>query len=197
MKISHTFIKIFCVFSVIYIGMLELFKLYIESSKNDVPYYIYEGLMSVFCVVGVVLLICKGKDAWRDISFMLFCELVVLIYSATVIFRMENVTRKYNFMPFWSYDKPELLVENIMNIVVFVPIGILLGYSFRNITWWKALFIGASISASIEISQFCLMRGFSELDDVIHNTIGCMIGYGIYSMARVVYEKLSKTSVGV
>lgn len=184
-------------FAEIYIGMLESFKLYIESSKNDVPYYIYEGLISVFCVVGVVILICKGKDAWRDISLVLFCELVVLIYSATVIFRMEDVKRNYNLTPFWSYERPELLVENIMNIVVFVPIGILLGCSFRNISWWKALFIGASISASIEIFQFCLMRGFSELDDVMHNTIGCMIGYGIYSMARVVYEKFSKTSVGV
>lgn len=26
----------------------------------------------------------------------------------------------------------------------------------------------------------CDGKGFSEIDDVIHNTLGCMIGYGIY-----------------
>lgn len=35
--------------------------------------------------------------------------------------------------------------------------------------------IGCGISVTIEALQFFFMRGFSELDDVMHNTVGCLI----------------------
>ena len=40
-----------------------------------------------------------------------------------------------------------------------------------------ALLIGCSISISIEVLQFCFMKGSSELDDVMHNMVGCLIGW--------------------
>lgn len=41
------------------------------------------------------------------------------------------------------------------------------------------------------------MKGFSELDDVMHNTLGCMIGYGIYSLVRVGYERISERNMAI
>ena len=69
-----------------------------------------------------------------------------------------------------------------MNVVVFIPVGLLLGSAFKQMTWWKALLIGCSISITIEALQFWFMKGFSELDDVMHNTVGCIMGYIIYSI---------------
>ena len=37
--------------------------------------------------------------------------------------------------------------------------------------------MGCGISVTIEALQFFFMRDFSEVDDVIHNTLGCLIGY--------------------
>jgi glycopeptide antibiotics resistance protein len=51
-------------------------------------------------------------------------------------------------------------------------------------TWWKALLIGGSISVTIESLQFFFMRGFSELDDVMHNTLGCILGYILVKGSR-------------
>ena len=51
-------------------------------------------------------------------------------------------------------------------------------------SWLVALLIGCSISITVEALQFWFMKGFSEVDDVMHNTLGCMIGYGIYAVAR-------------
>ena len=39
------------------------------------------------------------------------------------------------------------------------------------------LLIGCSISITIEALQFCFMKGFSEVDDAMHNTLGCLIGW--------------------
>ncbi len=76
-----------------------------------------------------------------------------------------------------------------MNVVVFMPVGILLGFMFQvscfKMTWWKALLIGLCISVTIETLQFYFMKGFSELDDVMHNTLGCVVGYMIFAIVRL------------
>ena len=75
-----------------------------------------------------------------------------------------------------------------MNVVVFIPVGLLLGIAFKQMTWWKALLIGCSISVTIEALQFFFMRGFSELDDVMHNTLGCLIGFGFMIILRIIFK---------
>ena len=64
-------------------------------------------------------------------------------------------------------------------MVPFVPVVPLLRVKG---SWLVALLIGCSISITIEALQFCFMKSFSELDDVMHNTVGCLIGGGDGSM---------------
>ena len=159
------------------------FEQYIISLYKDIPQEVYEGLLSVFCL-GVVLFVAfKGlRTGLRWSSVLLLIEYIFQLFCSTVIFRPTGETRQYDFHPFWSYDRPELLVENIMNVIVFIPVGLLLGSAFKQMTWWKALLIGCSLSITIEALQFCFMKGFSEVDDVMHNTVGCIMGYIIYSI---------------
>lgn len=87
-----------------------------------------------------------------------------------------------------------------MNVVVFVPVGFLLGFRIQDssFTIRKALLValmGCGISVLIEALQFFFMRGFSEVDDVIHNTVGCLIGFCVYAIGRYGYERLSTWSI--
>ena len=170
--------------------MKEELSLYLESLTNVNPQYVYEGLLSVFCIGFVLLFVFKKKIVWRGITGLLLIEYIFLIYCSTVFFRIVREERKFDYTPFWSYDRSDLMAENIMNVVVFVPVGLLLGIAFKDIRWWKVLLTGAFISISIEVLQFILKKGFSELDDVMHNTLGCMIGYWIYALARYGYERI-------
>ena len=170
--------------------MSDKFKQYIISLYQDIPQEVYEGLLSVFCV-GVVLFIAwKGfKTGLRYSATLLLVEYIFLLFCSTVFFRTTSELRKYDFHPFWSYKaiqdgREDLLAENIMNVVVFIPVGLLLGIAFKQMTWWKALLIGCSISVTIEALQFFLMRGFSEVDDVMHNTLGCIIGWCMVKGSR-------------
>ena len=169
--------------------MREQFRQYIINLYQDIPQEVYEGLLSVFCLGVVVFIAWKGfKTGLRYSAILLLVEYVFLIFCSTVIFRATGEISKYDFHPFWSYDRPELLVENIMNAVVFIPVGLFLGIAFKQKTWWKALLVGYSISAVIELLQFFLMRGFSELDDVMHNTLGCLIGFGFMIILRIIFK---------
>ncbi len=174
--------------------MREQFRTYIVRLYQNIPTEVYEGLLSVFCLGLVLLLVfCGIKKGQRYTSGLLMVEYVFLIFCSTVIFRIVGETRQYDFHPFWSYQaiqdgREDLLAENIMNVVVFIPVGLLLGIAFKQMTWWKALLIGCSISVTIESLQFFLMRGFSEVDDVMHNTVGCLIGFGIISILRIIFK---------
>jgi len=157
----------------------------------------------------VVFIAWKGfKTGLRYSAPLLLIEYIFLLFCSTVIFRTTGATRQYDFHPFWSYDRPDLLIENIMNVIVFIPVGMILGSLLRvkgswskygswfkvngsstseatkSMTWLIVLLIGCSISITIESLQFCFMRGFSEVDDVMHNTIGCILGYSLWLMVH-------------
>ena len=174
--------------------MSDEFKQYVISLYQDIPQEVYEGLLSVFCLGLVVFSAWKGfKTGLRYSAVLLLVEYIFLLFCSTVIFRTSGDTRQYDFHPFWSYSRPELMVENIMNVVVFILVGLLLSIAFKKMTWWKALLIGCGISVTIEALQLWFIKGFSEVDDVMHNTVGGMMGYGIYALAR--YRWLKKTAL--
>ena len=171
--------------------MREQFRQYIISLYQDIPQEVYEGLLSVFCMGLVVFIAWKGlKTGLRYSATLLLVEYIFLIFCSTVFYRTTSELRKYDFHPFWSYKaiqdgREDLLAENIMNVVVFIPVGLLLSIAFKQMTWWKVLLIGCGISVTIESLQFFLMRGFSEVDDVMHNTVGCLIGWFMVKGVRL------------
>lgn len=167
---------------------------YALSLVHAIPYSIYEGIASISCLGLVVFIAWKGfkTGLWYSAALLLI-EYIFLLFCSTVIFRTTGEVRQYDFHPFWSYQaiqdgREDLLAENIMNVVVFVPVGLLLGIAFKQMTWWKALLIGCGISVSIESLQFFLMRGFSELDDVMRNTLGCILGYILVKGSRLMVK---------
>lgn len=168
--------------------MMELFRQYFISLYHDVPTEVYEGLLSLFCLGAIGLIAFVGwKRGRKKVVGLLLAEYVFLIYCSTVICRRitESVVGN-NFSPFWSYEaigngREDLTVENLINMIAFVPVGMMLGSMLRvKNSWLITLLLGMGISMSIEVMQFVLKRGFAEVDDVIHNTLGCYIGYIIY-----------------
>jgi len=163
------------------------FEDYVFILVHVTPYYVYEGIASIFCLCLVVFISWKGfKTGLRYAVALLLIEYVFLIFCSTVFFRPTGEVRQYDFHPFWSYNSPELLIENIMNVIVFIPIGMILGSLLRvKGSWLVALLIGCSISITVEALQFWFMKGFSEVNDVMHNMVGCLIGFGFYSLIEL------------
>ena len=61
------------------------------------------------------------------------------------------------------------------NLLWFVPAGILVRLWGGRL--WQAVLAGFLLSLSIETAQFVLGSGVSELDDLILNTLGALVGY--------------------
>lgn len=164
--------------------MEHLCKELLRYSYRQILHIPDEYLIGVIIVIIIGIIVSfrwKGlRTGLRYSSGLALVGYVFLIFCSTVFLRKVEKKQKYDFHPFWSYNRSGLLVENIMNVVVFIPVGLLLGFAFKRMTWWKNLLIGCGFSVTIEIFQFCMKRGFSEVDDVMHNTLGCLIGYCVY-----------------
>lgn len=77
--------------------------------------------------------------------------------------------------------------DNILNIML-MPLGVALTIVMnKKAKMWQACLVGVCISSVIEISQLVLKVGRFEWDDIIHNTIGVLMGTII--MNRMDFKK--------
>ena len=153
---------------------------------SNIPISVRGGVLLLFCLGTISLLAFLGiRKGLKWSARLAILEYLVLLIIVSVLARKVQADRLYCFTPFWSYlsilnGNRYLLIQIIANVIAFIPIGLLLGISFPNIKWWNVLLIGGAFSLLIETLQFLLRRGFAEFDDVFHNMLGCMIGYGVY-----------------
>lgn len=134
---------------------------------------------------------------WEYLHRILFVETILFIIYKTIIARTVHQEVGINLIPFWSYlvgdhRGTNLFIQNIMNILLYIPVGIFACGAFPKFKMTRIVLIGFTLSVLTDVSQLITKRGFCETDDVIHNTLGCMIGYGIYRFMKVIIDKLKK-----
>lgn len=103
------------------------------NPRIPIEYVLISFLMlSVAIVIG--MLVMKGSRAKRFVLGALLAEYYFLVLCSTVICRACVMERHVELMPFWNYpdiwnkvDYPADLIEVLLNMALFVPIGFLLG----------------------------------------------------------------------
>jgi glycopeptide antibiotics resistance protein len=80
----------------------------------------------------------------------------------------------------------------ILNLLMLAPLGYLVPLCFLRIeSKWKVLLTGFGLSLLIETLQLITHRGWFDVDDIFLNTLGAVIGYGLY---KVILSKPSSYS---
>lgn len=83
----------------------------------------------------------------------------------------------------------------VLNILLFIPFGFMLScylyiYHRPQHLFLTILLSGLFVSVSVEVLQYLTSRGYTEIDDVINNTLGAMIGwFGYDRMLKAVKRK--------
>ena len=118
-------------------------------------------------------MLSKKKDY---IFCSLFGAYIAAVLWITLFSRIGDGYRGF-LLPFHSYveiwkGEWRPLLENIGNVVLFIPLGVALKWSgVKDVK--KA---GILASLTIEVLQFTFALGTFECDDLIHNTLGALIG---------------------
>ena len=83
------------------------------------------------------------------------------------------------------------------NIFWFIPFGFLLPILIKKHNLIKIMLFGLMFSLTIESLQFFFYKGVAEIDDLILNTLGVLIGYGFFKLfCRYNFVKMLPASKG-
>ena len=181
--------------------MTEL-RVFSVGAAEGIPAYVYIGLIVTLCIGAILLLWLKGwRKGLRYDMLLLLAEWIFLVLGTCVIFRESGEECRISLIPlisYFDYGENSYFMEkaalNILNVVLFIPVGILLKPAFcnnDNLNWKGTMVVGLLLSMAIEVLQFVFKNGLCEIDDVIHNVIGCMTGYGLYCILQNLHIKPS------
>lgn len=113
-------------------------------------------------------------------------------FSQTVIFTIKSIpfeTIDEYTTNVINYNKTEFVKNIFGNILLFIPYGFLgiMYPKLNQLKWFLfAFFIVINI---VEFSQYYFKRGFADIDDIILNTIGAIIGFCIYKRFFFIKDK--------
>lgn len=94
-------------------------------------------------------------------------------------------------------SKSFVLYNIFGNIVVFIPFGLFLQVIQKRKTFRKSLLIVIITSMAIELMQFISGLGASDIDDVILNTCGGIIGILAYQLFRKVLKEEGRAKTAI
>ncbi len=135
--------------------------------------------------------------------FLLAKILLFKYVSPFELFSVERIaTRTYNLIPFKSIYEYLFsthlaiifaLTNVVGNIIIFIPLGMYLQVFKRNKKIFDCITLICVISLCVEVTQYILGIGAFDIDDIILNTMGGLLGIFIYKIIYLVLKEENKT----
>ena len=129
-----------------------------------------------------------GKGALLCLSFLMLY--LVYAFLLTTISRKSGSSYRTILVPlkaWWQIVKGSKakLKEVFYNICLLAPMGVLVPPLLKYRCRWKdILFLAFLYTMAVECTQLLFKLGYFEIDDILHNCLGAMIGYGGVSLLR-------------
>lgn len=156
-------------------------------------------------IVFLVMLNKWGKrDGWKNVSSIALTVGLIIYIAGVYHFTGAGTlyegmrygfdgTLEYNVIPF---SKNIDIVGYALNILLFIPLGILLPIMNERNKRFKALIIWAiGFAVMIELSQILNHRA-TDIDDILLNTLGAVLGYCMYKIIYgITYDKLKYKTI--
>lgn len=134
--------------------------------------------------VSIILNRGKKKGAGRAFYFpiILFTIYAALIGCITYLSRESGSRIGFDLQLFSTWginDRNNAYV--VENVLLFIPFGFLCCWAFPRVRKFsRCTFAGALTSLTVESLQLATGRGYFQIDDILTNTVGTMIGYFLF-----------------
>ena len=104
---------------------------------------------------------------------------IVVLLCAVLLTRESTEKVSIQTELFWGYktNNPKILYnDNLYNILLYIPIGGLIGLIIPKHKLLMAMLLGLFLSETIECSQLIWHKGTFDVDDLFNNTVGALVG---------------------
>lgn len=165
-----------------------------------------QPLSHIACIIAVLVLFWSllgfyanrydtTRRLWIGFNICVLTISSIVILYLTILNRLDmesmkgierlSLQRELILVPFHSFQKartqPEIYRSMLMNIYLFVPWGLSFPLTLSGKLYSKAcavltVIVALLFSISVEALQYYMGIGQSEVDDVLMNSLGCLIG---------------------
>lgn len=145
-------------------------------------------------VILVIWKVILKKNITKSKSFLLFVNFVyITIFLMLTFFSREAGSREEMELTLGAtYRNEQGKAFFYENILLFIPYGLLMPITFPKFS--KIYFCigsGVAFSVTLEMAQFITGRGFFQLDDIVTNTCGVILGWmGYYCIIYMIGKRV-------
>ncbi|KQL44779.1 antibiotic resistance protein VanZ [Brevibacillus choshinensis] len=169
-------------------GPIDQISLQLSESMPLVDKYLRKWIIALFAlyVVAVSYLVLLSPDRWRRRAFTLDWKQRMTEYGVpqyTHIFQNTKPLQTLGdyFFNADHYNFANMLYNVLGNVALFMPLGMLVPILFRSFQSIHRVFFTALVSSlTIEFLQFWLALGSFDVDDLLLNIVGALIGYAVF-----------------
>ena len=141
----------------------------------------------------------------RNLSRILFAVyflILVWILLFKMSFSLDELykNRSINLIPFMGsviVNGRIYINEIIDNILVFIPLGIYICMLKEDWSILRKISVGFFISLGIEVLQFILAIGATDITDLIGNTLGGIIGIGVFYLFSKLFKNKTNKIINI
>ncbi len=136
------------------------------------------------------------------VTWVVFVLYLVFLFKLLLFSRAPGSERSVNLVPFATISDylssssagvRRFAIGNVLgNVVVFVPLGAFLPLLRRRIGTRTNLLVVIGTSVAVEIVQGVFGLGAADIDDVILNTLGGLVGIVFLTLLRVLLQRWSR-----
>lgn len=170
-----------------------------------------------WCLIRIVCALRRKRMDWKRELQLLLVYVCIVVVARFTFFPFATVNGKtqplvfdcanafpfrINWIPFVNLlDYPttkEILLNIIGNSTMFIPVGIIWPIVYKDLdTHKKVLLSGFCFSLIIEILQLPFYDRVTDVDDLILNMFGFVVGYLLYLLAKAIRKHRRKHNESV
>ena len=136
------------------------------------------------------------------ILFAVYFLILVWILLFKMSFSLDELykNRSINLIPFMGsviVNGRIYINEIIDNILVFIPLGIYICMLKEDWSILRKISVGFFISLGIEVLQFILAIGATDITDLLGNTLGGILGIGVFYLFSKVFKNKTNKIINI
>lgn len=143
----------------------------------------------------------KKSRVIGKILFVLYIVFLIYFLIFSEWYGREGATQSYRYnlvlfkeiRRFWEY-RDQLgwyaMFANIFgNVIVFLPFGYFLPMSCKYRSFFETIFYSFALSFCVESFQLISKVGSFDVDDILLNTVGGILGYIIFEVSETIRRR--------
>lgn len=152
----------------------------------------------------------ESKRKIRIISWIFFIiylfMMVYFLFFSEKMGRIAGTNYRYNLIPFMEIKRYlhyrdkigniNVLINLLGNVLCFVPFGFVIPILTSKQTLFRMFCLSMLASVLVELLQLISMLGSCDVDDIILNTLGGVIGYILFVIGRGIVRYYGKRQKG-